>query len=581
MTLNKQFCITSLLPVLTALAVTLFFGLCYPHHLHYQEQFQLFLFDSDYALDVMCVPGGVADYLGRFITQFFLYAWVGATLIGLLIGRVQHLAAKTVDRSWLYFLSLVPAILLVRALCDENVLVGGIIAILFDLEAAHSICTIDSDKMRRIVSLAILPLLYWAVGPMVYLYAILVVIDELRRGFNLRICVFMAALLILTLAIPAFVAKFVAIEPQYLYKGVHYLRSHDANDTDLWLAVVSCVLPTLMACSWKKGIRPANRIWQPALLAVILGVAGSAALVYPNINSKAETGMAYDFMARMQLWNKMQRMAEKQAPNNALCATALNLSLAKTEQLGERMFSFPQNGISGLLPEMARDAMSPLITSEVYYHLGMINTAQRYVFEAQEAILDFQKSGRCYKRLAETNLICGNYAVARKYLLSLQKTLFYRDWANSTLQLLGNEEAINQHKEYGVLRQNLYKEDEFFSNGNYAILLQKLFESNKNNRMAYEYTLAACLLQKDFERFVKVYSMNDAIAYQSTPTHFQEALILWQSFGTGSKLPLKGIRPDIESGLRQFVVEVERYQNKPQPLAKRYGKTYWYYYLTH
>ena len=28
------------------LAVLLFFGLAYPHHLHYQEQFQLFLFDS-------------------------------------------------------------------------------------------------------------------------------------------------------------------------------------------------------------------------------------------------------------------------------------------------------------------------------------------------------------------------------------------------------------------------------------------------------------------------------------------------------------------------------------------------------
>jgi hypothetical protein len=72
----------------------------------------------------------------------------------------------------------------------------------------------------------------------------------------------------------------------------------------------------------------------------------------------------------------------------------------------------------------------------------MIYVAQRTVFEAQEAILDFQKSARCYKRLAQTNLIIGSYEVARKYLMALQKTLFYRDWANETLPLLGNEEAI-------------------------------------------------------------------------------------------------------------------------------------------
>ena len=56
----------------------------------------------------------------------------------------------------------------------------------------------------------------------------------------------------------------------------------------------------------------------------------------------------------------------------------------------------------------------------------MITVAQRTVFEAQEAILDFQKSGRCYQRLAQTYLILGNYEVARKYLIALQKTLFYR-----------------------------------------------------------------------------------------------------------------------------------------------------------
>ena len=89
-------------PIFTLLfgvAVILFFGMAYPHHLHYQEQFQLFLFDSTYLWDIVKQPGGVADLLGRFCTQFFLYAWVGAVIIGVLLVLVQLLTFQLVQWS--------------------------------------------------------------------------------------------------------------------------------------------------------------------------------------------------------------------------------------------------------------------------------------------------------------------------------------------------------------------------------------------------------------------------------------------------------------------------------------------------
>ena len=113
--------------------------------------------------------------------------------------------------------------------------------------------------------------------------------------------------------------------------------------------------------------------------------------------------------------------------------------------MGDRMFEFYQNGTEGLLPEFQRDFTSPLPTSEAYYHLGMVNTAQRFTFEAMEAIPNFNKSGRCFKRLAETNLINGQYEVAAKYLRLLRKTIFYRDWAEDAMTYLYNEEKINAH----------------------------------------------------------------------------------------------------------------------------------------
>ena len=227
-------------------------------------------------------------------------------------------------------------------------------------------------------------------------------------------------------------------------------------------------------------------------------------IVWKNANFKAEKVMQYDFMARHQQWNRILKTINDEKPNNQIGVTVQNLALAMNNMLLEQMFNYNQNGIVGLLPDVNTDATSPLPTAEAFYQLGMIHVAQRTVFEAQEAILDFQKSGRCYKRLAETNLINGDYAVARKYLMALQKTLFYRDWANETLPLLGNEEAIARHPEYGHLRQWAYKNDIYFSDHTTPEMLESLYYSNTDNRLAYQYLLAYYMLTGDREGFMKV-----------------------------------------------------------------------------
>ena len=91
--------------------------------------------------------------------------------------------------------------------------------------------------------------------------------------------------------------------------------------------------------------------------------------------------------------------------------------------------------------------------------------------------------------------------MARKYLSALQKTLFYKEWANETLPLLGNEKAIAQHPEYGRLRQMAYKEDFYFSDHVTPEMLENLYFSNTNNRLAYQYLLAYYLLTGDREGY--------------------------------------------------------------------------------
>ena len=158
-----------------------------------------------------------------------------------------------------------------------------------------------------------------------------------------------------------------------------------------------------------------------------------------------EEVMAYDFNVRMRKWDHVIALADKKSPSSPLSVTCLNLALAKEGLLADRMFYYYQNGVGGLMPDFTRDFTIPMMVGEVYYHLGFINTAQRYAFEAMEALPDYQKSVRGVMRLAETNLINGNYAVAGKYLHLLQKTFYYRVWATNALNTMTDENLIAKH----------------------------------------------------------------------------------------------------------------------------------------
>ena len=454
----------SLCTLLFGVAVLLFFGLAYPHHLHYQEQYQLFLFDSNYVWEILKHPGGVADLMGRFCTQFFLFAWVGAAIIALLLSAVQLLTLRLAHGQWTYGLSFVPSFLLWLFLLDENALLSGVWAILLTLLVACVIVRLTNGWIRRILLIIAIPVLYILVGPVCF-----------------------------------------PIPIESLWHGVHYYRYPIVFPWLLWGAALSAFVLIFAVRFFKRKGTASNRLVLTlcsfALVAVIMGP-----LVWKNANFKAEKVMQYDFMACHQQWNRILETVNAEKPNNQIGVTVQNLALAMHGVLLDRMFDYNQNSIHGLLPDVKEDATSPMPTAEAFYQLGMINVAQRTVFEAQEAILDFQKSGRCYKRLAQTNLINGQYEVARKYLMALQKTLFYRDWANETLPLLGNEKAIASHPEYGYLRQCAYNEDFYFSDHVTPEMLESLYYRNTDNRLAYQYLLAYCMLTGDQERYNRIIS---------------------------------------------------------------------------
>ena len=561
--------------VLTGIGIFVFFAFRYRYHLHFQEQYQLFEWTGAYFADVARVPGGLADWLGRCLTQFFYHAPAGAALLAVLYVCVQLAVWAACRRRTLftYVLSFIPALLLVLFFCDDNALAGAIVAVALPLAVAAMCQRVRSRKGRRVLELILLPLLYMACGPLCILFAIAVVCHEVAGGEGKP---WLFALGMLAVAVVSVLVAWRIFPYPFnrLVQGIHYHRFHNILPGLLYAAALAAALVVLVSCL--KARKPLKGVVAPAILFVALAAAGTFATLRIADPVKEEW-MHYDFMVRMQMWNRILQQADRKNPDNPKTVSCLNLALAKTGRLADSQFSYFQNGPEGLIPGFKGDYTNPVSTGEIFWHLGMVNTAQRYAFEAQESIPDFQKSARFYRRLAETNLVNGDTLVAMKYLKVLEHTTFYRAWARETAALVADGTLFEKRPELAQIREfRLKQHDFFFSDTEMDSMLGVLQVEHPENRMALDYLLSWCLLRKDLTRFAECLQMLDT---KPLPQTYQEALLLlWvfthQDF---NGLP-ETIAPANVQRINQFMADANS-GKKEAVMKASYGNTYWFYFI--
>jgi len=578
-----------ILPITFGIAIFFFFYFFFPHHLHYQEQFQLFLFTREYFLETFSRPGGFSNYIGRFFTQFYLYAGWGALIVSFLLVGIQQ-SVYAIGRRFRItgsrgrFLSFFPALFYWYLLCDENSQQGGVAASLLVLLFTLIATFIQSDRLRRIFLILMIPVLYWLAGIAVVLAVVLLLGYEwliIKREKKTIIGLSIISVL-LVIACPYAAKHFIVQYPlERLVWGVDYVHFTTLSPIRiifLWALVAIAILlpPYLPKISKPKIRRMVFPVQAACLIFIAYIVIGRMA--YPSNASKEEI-MAYDYYSKTRNWNKIIQMANRKSPSVPMTVTCLNLALCKTGQLPEKMFEYFQNGPEGLLPTFQRDFMIPGVAGEAYYSSGFVNTAQRFAFEAMEALPDYQKSVRSIKRLAETNLINGQYVVADKYLSLLENTLFYRKWAKDTRTYLYNEDKINAHPEWGELRRFQTKTDFLFSEKEKDMMLGIVFQQNRDNRQAYEYLSAYALLTKNIKSFPDYFRMKTNFSYPVIPKSYQEALIyIW---GLSHNKLTDSIPFPISNSVRQAVEAYAQtytsYQSPEPFLRQRFSKTYWYY----
>lgn len=544
------------LSVLVGIGIYLFWRFKYPFALAYQEQSQLFLFDDDYFLERIAEPGGLARYIAEFLVQFYNIASLGALILALLYILVQRLIWHLMEKKAYYALSFVPLVMLWYAMGDECMMLTYVIALII---AMGSILLFKScDKLNRYVRYTIvflaIPLLYWLIGPMVLLVA----------ACTLPISMIWA------LAVMLLSALYLPYPLLSVILGIDYYRSPEV------IIPILIAIPVVIALLYwgYRFIKNINTSHVKEVVACMVMAVLAIFIIPINYFAKTYELMEYDYLVRIADWNAIIDKAEKQMPDQPMSVSATNLALAMNNLLGDRIFDFYQRSSEGLLPPFERNYSTIQLTGEIYLRLGLINTAQRFAFEAMEAIPNHNRSGRVLKRLAETNMINGQYKVAEKYLRILEKTIFYRPWAQRMIAMLGDEKAINEHPFYGTLRQFRLQDDFLFRDSELDKICGRLVMHNPDNQVAVQYLLMMPLLDKDIPRFMQYMQfVQNHVNYM--PRSCQET-IAYAYMQQNRQLPQGFISPLVLQQMDAFG-RIYSSGGNNAPGLEQFKNTAWYY----
>lgn len=527
-----------LLSLLFGVAVVIFWAVPFVGGLCFQEQYQMFLFDTGYFLERIVLPGGLADYISEFLVQFYYMPVLGGAIIALLLMGIQAAVWGLMKQYGArhdfpgYLLSFLPSIALWCAMGDQNVLLSFVVALFGALVIGWIHNRFHNRLVKVVFELVSMALVYWFLGPVVFLYAALMIGDTLKNakqkgnvfsGIGYSVCI-----LVLTIVWILLTTQTLQYPLYRIFAGLNYYRYPGAISPLPFVVMVwAVVIPFLgMIPCRQKSLQKLQQSKVVIVLSYVLVIVASWFGIKASFDEMTYELIDYDFLVRTEQWDKIIEKAEKKPATTPLSVSCVNLALSQKGMLADRLFGFYQNGGEGLFPTFTRDMISPVSTAEIFFRLGMVNDAERYMFEAQEAIPNYRKSARLTRRIIECEIINGNYQVAAKLLRRLQKTLFYSNWANQTMALLGNEKAINQHPIYGKLRKYREKKQDFlFSDREMDQMLGLLFLNDNHNRMAYEYLMCYELLQRDMEKFMQYYPLGRFVGYDHIPRTFQEILI--------------------------------------------------------
>jgi tetratricopeptide (TPR) repeat protein len=165
----------------------------------------------------------------------------------------------------------------------------------------------------------------------------------------------------------------------------------------------------------------------------------------------------------------------------------------------------------------------------------------------------------------------------------LGHTLFHREFARRCEHLLADANAREAY--FAPLRARTPTMDLTIVTENFVPLLT-LVESHPDNRMAFDYLIAWCLLDEQVFPMLPDYLRHlKEAGYTSLPAHVQEALLTYEKWKRRAvELPGVGFDPKTKTRFSAFEAKMTRASSRQlalRELGPRLRGTFMYYYVFH
>jgi hypothetical protein len=549
----------------------------------YQENRLLFIFSIEYLQKFAIKPGGLVEYAGNFLTQYYYSDGAGTLIISSFLILLCYIFIKinrrlSPDRSISLMFILLPSclILLLQKRYDHLMhfnLGYLLVAMWFLLSIAIP------EKLFRLIVLALFPLFFYLVGSFAFLYLGMFIIYFLiyEQGvLRYLFTVFLIVIVVLT---------FIVFKELLFLQPIDHLLRYPLPIVDLksfpkfLYLLLGCFMLFPLLIKIFDPVKLKKKFAEIIPYATILTIFPVTVILLSKHNDPDTANLfKIEKAIYIQDWDAIINQHQSSPSTNVIGQYYYNLALSEKDQLCEKLF-FGRQDFGSKSLTLQRD--NELINRAIYFYyaIGLISEAHHLAFES---MVNYGYRPENIKLLIKTELINGNYRIAEQYINVLKKTLHYRNWAIKYEKMIINHQLINTDPELaGKIR--LLPGNDFFIRPNDAQNIELVLMASPYNKRAFEYKMSRFLLERDIVSVVNEVRKMKEMGYTNIPRHIEEAVVTF--INIYKELPDLGgldINPETKSRFFQYSSFCNLYSGNKSRLQKEMKKsernTFWYYY---
>lgn len=459
------------------------------------EECYIFLFDWKYVGDTLMHPGGGAQLLASFLTQFMRYVWVGPLLtaaiyLGILVSLVKCCPKPA---PFMVGLAAIPCVCMF--LCLENayykyqghtaVLLSAL-ALWFYTNSGRRCGTSARVSAGMILSVA----MYYVAGSSALFMALGMLLYDMmarQKRWYLGVVYVILAVVAGWLSYKAGLTYTLttALTPAMYYdlKATYYMMLYALSGLPL------CMLAAAVIGRMKDGA--GKREWIPALAIASVPIV-CMLNVYDAVHSP--NGNANRQMRYHALRGEWDEIAAMPYDGSATPFTDYRfLALAKKGELDRKLRDYRPFIDYFMKNQPLVKKTDQQMMSDMYYQCDYMAAARRAAFDTDIVTPgDFNPEETC--KLVTIHLAYGNYRVAEKLITRLEKTLFYRNWAKDMRRFLDNDALVEADSFLGPKRRAIPAENNYIRPWGLQRELQYIVESNPEQVAARQFLNAFMIL---------------------------------------------------------------------------------------